>query len=130
MGRVVIFPKGPLAPLSLPQPIPQPLKHNMETTLNADLSNIKLREGHEAAQLNTSAFRREDDIFIAPGELQPNTDIGEQLVYHEIGHIWEAQLSPIRPFRPEELSPAAEQPKIAEGLVEVSDSSSAESSSE
>ena len=124
MGVVKIFPKGPNAPLSLPKPIPQPLRHNAETTLHADLSDARLRAGHEAVQLNTDAFHRGNDIFVAPG-VQPFTDVGEQLVYHELGHIWEAQISPIRPFRPDEVPPEfAERAKIAEGLVEVSDSGS------
>jgi hypothetical protein len=117
MGQVKIFPVGPSGLVSRPVQLPHPQRHNIETRLNADLSNLNFHEGLEATQLNTNVFRHGNDVYFAPGVLESGGDLAEQLVVHELGHIWQQQLD----------SPKRD---LAAGLVEVADSAPAESAAE
>jgi hypothetical protein len=67
--------------------LPPDLKHRLETSLNQDLSDVKIYEDHKATLAGAKAFAQGKDIFFAPGEYQPRTESGFQLLSHEITHV-------------------------------------------
>jgi len=90
------------------------LKHKLETTMNAHLSDVRVHEGHEATRLNANAFTEGNNIFFAPGKFQPYTEAGDNLIAHEVSHL----------IQQEQVG--KETHAVAEGLVIVSNESSLE----
>ncbi|MEM9489334.1 MAG: DUF4157 domain-containing protein, partial [Myxococcota bacterium] len=59
----------------------------METSLGADFSDVRIHEDGEAKRLGTLAFTRGADIHFAPGQYQPNSSQGQELLGHELTHV-------------------------------------------
>ena len=73
------------------QPIPQPLKHSLETEFGTDFSDIRIHTGQNAAQLtkmvNAEAFTIGQHIFFDSGKFQPHSNEGKRLLAHELTHV-------------------------------------------
>ncbi len=68
-------------------PLPAPLKHEFEASFGSDLSQVRVHESHAPTHLGAKAFAHGSDIFFAPGEYQPHTDVGRKLLAHELTHV-------------------------------------------
>ena len=68
-------------------PLPDSLRHNLETTFGADFSSVRVHEGHGATLLGAQAYTQGSDIHFAPGLYQPYTPEGEHLLGHELTHV-------------------------------------------
>lgn len=72
-------------------PLPERVRTDMETRLGADLSEVRIHTGGEAAalcnRLNARAFTVGNDVFFAPGEYAPETEGGRRLLAHELTHV-------------------------------------------
>lgn len=69
------------------QSLPESLRHQMETAFGADLSNVKVHESHAATHLKATSFTQGSDIYFAPGQYQPHSEQGQQLLAHELAHV-------------------------------------------
>src|ERR1700678_1900118 len=67
--------------------LPANLQHRMEKIFSADLSGIRIHEGPQAERINAGAFALGSDIYFAPGQFQPDTPQGLQLLGHELTHV-------------------------------------------
>ena len=67
--------------------LPANLQQTMEKIFSADLSNIRIHEGPQAERINAAAFALDSDIYFAPGQFQPLTPQGLQLLGHELTHV-------------------------------------------
>ena len=69
------------------EPMSPPVRHKMESSLGADLSDVRVHLGHEATLLGATAYSTGSKIFFAPGQYQPHETAGEQLLAHELAHV-------------------------------------------
>lgn len=69
------------------QPLPQPLRGQMERSFDADFSTVRVAQGPEAARMGTLAFTQGESIHFAPGQLDPHSTSGRRLFAHELAHV-------------------------------------------
>lgn len=69
------------------KPLPPELRSQMEQALGADFSAVRIHEGGEASAIGAKAFTRGHDIFFAPGQYDPTSEHGRELIGHELTHV-------------------------------------------
>lgn len=85
-------PATPRAPLALDSsggaPLPEQVRHRMERLFGRDLSEVRVHAGAAAADtLSARAFARGNHVYFAPGEYDPDSPAGRQLLGHELAHV-------------------------------------------
>ncbi len=68
----------------------------MEALLRADLSAVRIHEGHEAVALGALAFTHGSDVYFAPGQFNPATPAGQRLIAHELTHVVQQRSGRVR----------------------------------
>lgn len=72
-------------------PLPPQTRAQMEQTIGADFSQVRLHTDEKAAQMSDSvqaqAFTHGQDIYFNAGKYQPNTLSGKRLLAHELTHV-------------------------------------------
>jgi hypothetical protein len=72
-------------------PMQADTKSFMESRFGTDFSDVKIHNGGESAELNTSlnakAFAVSNNIYFNTGQYQPETDSGKHLLAHELTHV-------------------------------------------
>jgi hypothetical protein len=80
------------------QPAPGGVVGNVGAALGDALSDVRLHTDDRAAALARSvsarAFTVGSDIFFAPGEYQPSTAAGRELLTHELVHVVQQRGAP------------------------------------
>jgi hypothetical protein len=69
------------------KPLPQHVRAKMEASLGADFSAVQIYEGPEAEAAGALAYTRGTDIFFAPGQYDPESERGQELLGHELAHV-------------------------------------------
>ena len=69
------------------EPLPEEARAKMEAALGMDFSTVRIHVGPQAARVGALAFTRGTDIFFAPGQYQPWTRRGLELLGHELTHV-------------------------------------------
>lgn len=69
------------------QPLPLPFRHQMEALFAADLSSVRVYQGHQATHVGAVAFAQGEHIHFAPGRYDPTSAAGQQLLGHELAHV-------------------------------------------
>lgn len=73
------------------QPLPAPLRKELEAALGQDLSQVRVHTGPEAAkaarELGAKAFTSGANIYFGQGKYNPNTPEGRALIGHETAHV-------------------------------------------
>jgi hypothetical protein len=73
------------------QPLDQTAQRQMESSLGADFSRVRVHTGDTADTLNRSlsarAFTTGNDIFFRQGAYQPGSFVGRELLAHELTHV-------------------------------------------
>jgi hypothetical protein len=68
--------------------LPAQLKIQMESSMGADFSGVKLHtNSKEASQMGAKAFARGNDVHFAKGYYNPNSQAGKEMLGHELAHI-------------------------------------------
>ena len=67
--------------------LPFTLQKRLERIFSADFSTVRIHEGPQAVQLNSSAFALGEDIYFAPQLFRPDTRSGLELLGHELAHV-------------------------------------------
>lgn len=71
-------------------PLPGRIRTRMESAFAADLSDVRVHHGAEAAHLartvSAQAFTTGRDIFFGAGQYRPDSPGGERLLAHELAH--------------------------------------------
>jgi Domain of unknown function (DUF4157) len=75
------------APASPGHPLPEAVRIRMEEALKADFSAVLIRESSEALALGARAYTRGSVITFAPGEYDPSSERGLELLGHELAHV-------------------------------------------
>jgi hypothetical protein len=69
------------------RPLPEPVRERMERAFGQDFSAVRVHVGPQAASLGAFAFTMGEGIWFAPGQWQPTSPRGLQLLGHELAHV-------------------------------------------
>lgn len=68
--------------------MPEALQEHLEATFGQDFSDIKVHtNSSQASKAGALAFARGREVHFAPGQFQPDTPQGRQLIGHEFAHL-------------------------------------------
>jgi hypothetical protein len=78
--------------------MPNDLKTNMESTLNTDLSNVRVHPNSgKATEVGALAYTQGTDVHFAPGQFKPESSAGQQLLGHELTHVVQQSQGRVQP---------------------------------
>lgn len=68
--------------------LPENVQTKMENSFGQDFSDVNIhKDSPKADSFNAKAYAQGKDIHFAPGEFQPNTKSGQELIGHELTHV-------------------------------------------
>ncbi|WP_339734491.1 DUF4157 domain-containing protein [uncultured Sunxiuqinia sp.] len=80
--------------------LPEDLQTRIETSFGQDFSDVALQKNSiEAREMNALAFTQSEKIHFAPGQFNPNTEKGRNLIGHEFTHIAQQRSGVVKPTR-------------------------------
>jgi ribosomal protein S18 acetylase RimI-like enzyme len=94
--RVIPLPPHLAAFSARAQPLPPEVRHKMESFFGADLGAVRVHVGPEATRLGALAFTQGEHIWFAPGQYNPHTVQGQQLLGHELAHVQQQRAGRVR----------------------------------
>jgi hypothetical protein len=68
-------------------PLPTDVRAEMEGAFGAELSDVRVHQSGAAEQLGARAFTEGSDVHMAPGQYDPTSKSGKQLLGHELTHV-------------------------------------------
>jgi Domain of unknown function (DUF4157) len=92
----VAEPPRPALPTSGGRPLPQSTRGTMESFFNTDFSAVRVHEGPQAAAIGALAFASGNDLHFAPGQYNPQSTQGQQLLGHELTHVVQQRAGRVR----------------------------------
>ena len=69
------------------KPMPAPVQAKMEQSFGTDFSAVRIHEGPQAGAVGALAYAQGTDIHFAPGQYDPGSERGQQLLGHELAHV-------------------------------------------
>jgi hypothetical protein len=69
------------------QALPLQVQKKMESFFGADFSEVRVHVGPEASSIGALAFTLGTDLYFAPGQYEPHTPRGQELIGHELTHV-------------------------------------------
>lgn len=67
--------------------MPEPVRARMEDLFGTSFSAVRVHEGNQARQVGALAYTQGTDIHFAPGQYQPDSRSGQELLGHELAHV-------------------------------------------
>lgn len=68
--------------------LPGDVKAQMETSMGADFSGVKVHENSkQATQMGALAYAQGQDLHFAPGTFDTSSQAGKELIGHELAHV-------------------------------------------
>lgn len=81
------------------RPLPDNVRQKMESFFNTDFSDVQIHVGQEASSIGALAFTQGSHLYFAPGQYNPNSHQGQQLLGHELTHVLQQRAGRVRnPF--------------------------------
>jgi len=85
-----------LKPRGSGQPLPEPVQKKMEAFFNTNFADVRVHVGHEAPLIGALAFTHGTDLYFAPGQYNPQSTHGQQLLGHELTHVLQQRAGRVR----------------------------------
>ena len=85
-----------LKPRGSGQPLPEPIQKKMESFFNTSFADVRVHVGHEAPSIGALAFTHGTDLYFAPGQYNPQSTQGQQLLGHELTHVVQQRAGRVR----------------------------------
>ena len=106
-GSSFVKPKGDTTKFSPPsnsgkqnKSLPGNLQSNMESSLGQDFSSVGINtNSQKAVQMNARAYTQNEQIHFAPGEFNPGSTSGQNLIGHEFTHIAQQRAGVVKPTK-------------------------------
>lgn len=76
-----------LQPTGPGQALPAAVQAKMETAFATDFSAVRVHEGPQASAMGALAYAQGADIHFAPGQYDPESVRGQELLGHELAHV-------------------------------------------
>lgn len=87
-----------LSSLGSGQPLDRSTREFFESRFGSDLNEVRIHDGAEAAEsareLNARAYTVGRDVVFGPGQYQPHTSNGRELLAHELTHTLQQRSEP------------------------------------
>jgi ribosomal protein S18 acetylase RimI-like enzyme len=81
------------------QKLPSTVRQKMESFFGTDFSDVQVYTGPEAGAIGALAFTQGANIYFAPGQYNPDSHFGQQLLGHELTHVVQQRAGRVRnPF--------------------------------
>jgi len=98
-GNAFALPPSFTLPSGPGQKLPEDVCGKMESFFRADFSGVRVHVGPEASAIGAQAFTVGDAIVFAPGQYDPKTTRGQQILGHELAHVVQQRSGRVRnPF--------------------------------
>lgn len=98
-GNAFALPSSFNLPAGAGRPIPDEVRGKMERFFNSDFSGVRVHVGPEAPAIGALAFTVGETIVFAPGQYDPASPRGQQLLGHELAHVVQQRSGRVRnPF--------------------------------
>jgi hypothetical protein len=82
------------------QPLPAAVRQKMESVFRTTFSDVRIHVGHHATAMGAVALTQGTHIHFAPGQYDPSTPRGEQVLGHELAHVVQQRAGRVtNPFR-------------------------------
>jgi Domain of unknown function (DUF4157) len=85
-----------LRPSALGQRLPEAVQQKMESFFNTSFADVRVHVGAEAASIGALAFTHGTNLYFAPGQYNPQTVRGQQLLGHELTHVVQQRAGRVR----------------------------------
>ena len=96
-GNAFALPAGfTLKPRGSGQPLPEAIQKKMESFFNTSFADVRVHVGHEASAIGALAFTHGTDLYFAPGQYNPQSTQGQQLLGHELTHVVQQRAGRVR----------------------------------
>lgn len=69
----------------------------MESLISSDFSYVNIHVGNEAPSVGALAYAQGSDIHFAPGQYDPESTSGQQLLGHELTHVQQQRQGRVKP---------------------------------
>jgi hypothetical protein len=69
------------------QAMPAAVQAKMERSFGADFSAVRIHQGPEAQSIGALAYTQGSSIHFAPGQYEPGSQRGQELLGHELAHV-------------------------------------------
>ncbi|MBC8756319.1 DUF4157 domain-containing protein [Kordia sp. YSTF-M3] len=80
--------------------LPTKLQSNLETSLGQDFSNVAIHtNSQKAVQMNAHAYTQGEHVHFAPGEFNPSSSKGQNLIGHEFTHVAQQRAGVVKPTK-------------------------------
>ncbi|MBA3539635.1 MAG: DUF4157 domain-containing protein [Deltaproteobacteria bacterium] len=83
----VITSELPRGPADGGRALPREVLEKMERAFGADLSDVRVHEGDHVTQMRAQAYAHGANLHFAPGQFDPASTGGMELIGHEIAHV-------------------------------------------
>jgi hypothetical protein len=90
-GQATLAAGAAQAPTSGGAKLPDALSAQMGTSMGADFSAVRVHEGEHVREVGAQAYASGNDLHFAPGEYQPESASGRELIGHELAHVQQQQ---------------------------------------
>ncbi|MBP2312809.1 DUF4157 domain-containing protein [Azospirillum soli] len=98
-GNAQALPPGLIRTGGGGRPLPDGVRQKMESFFKADFSDVRVHVGSEAPSIGALAFTLGSNLYFAPGQYNPDTPHGQQLLGHELTHVVQQRAGRVRnPF--------------------------------
>lgn len=77
--------------------MPEAIQSKMESAIGADFSDVNIHVGSKASDVGALAYTQGSDIHFAPGQYNPDTSSGQQLLGHELTHVKQQREGRVQP---------------------------------
>lgn len=98
-GEAFALPQSFSLPTGQGRPLPDEVRGKMERFFSTDFSGVRVHVGPEAPAIGALAFTVGDTIVFAPGQYDPGSPRGQQILGHELAHVVQQRAGRVRnPF--------------------------------
>ena len=78
--------------------LPLAVQAKMEGAMGADFSNVNIhKESASATEVGALAFAQGNDVHFAPGQYNPESSSGQELIGHELAHVVQQREGRVQP---------------------------------
>ena len=77
--------------------MPEAVQSKMESAIGADFSDVNIHVGSQASDVGALAYTQGSDIHFAPGQYNPDSSSGQQLLGHELAHVKQQREGRVQP---------------------------------
>ncbi len=80
--------------------MPDGVKDKMENSFGTDFSSINIhKDSEQATNMGALAYTQGNDVHFAPGQYNPNTQGGQELIGHELTHVVQQRQGRVKPTK-------------------------------